>query len=77
MDHTTCSRATNREERLRWRRELYRLRRDHETTDKGIKDYEYKEKMPEEDMLSSQSNKGKKICSEEDNISVLLYFNIV
>ena len=41
-----------------------------------MRDYEDKEKMPEEDVLSSQNNKGKKFCSEEDKISALLYLRV-
>ena len=43
---------------------------------KGMKDYKEKEKMPEEDMLSSQNNKGKRFCSEENKISALLYLPV-
>ena len=40
-----------------------------------MRDCEDKEKMPE-DMLSSQNNKGKKLCSEENKISALLYLRV-
>ena len=41
-----------------------------------MRDYENKEKMPEEDTLSSQNNKGKKFCSKEDKISALLCLRV-
>ena len=41
-----------------------------------MKDYEEKKNMPEEDVLSSYNNKGKRFCSKEDKISALLYLPV-
>ena len=56
----------NAEERLRRRRQLYRLRRDRETPEEAEERRRRKENTPEQDMLG----KGTQSCSREGRISM-------